>query len=55
MRLIYKGCAITTYGKGSMSISDREGKQVFQTSERTVETEDEVRAFLKTYIKEHNL
>lgn len=55
MRLIYRGCAVTTYGNKCLSISDRDGKQVYQTSDRTVNTEDEVRQFLKDYVKEHRL
>lgn len=55
MRIIHNGCAATTFGAKSLSISDREGREVFRTDDRKVETEEEVKAFLKAYIKEHKL
>lgn len=55
MRVIYKGCAATTFGVKSLCISDQEGREVFRTDEREVETENEIKEFLKKFVKEHNL
>lgn len=55
MRVIYKGCAATTYGKESLSITDKDGKEVFHTNNREVNTEEELKAFLKTFVKENRL
>lgn len=51
MRLIYKGYAVTTYGKSSLSVTDRDGKEIFHTDERDVNTEDELRAYLKEFLR----
>ena len=34
MRVIHKGCAATTYGKSSLSVTDRDGKEIFHTDSR---------------------
>lgn len=54
MRILDKGFAITTWGKSSLAITDREGKEIFRTDQREVETEEEVRDFLKKYLKNLN-
>lgn len=34
MRMIYKGYAITTYGKSKLSVTDKEGREVYHTDNR---------------------
>ena len=51
MRLIYKGYAITTWGKSSMSISDPDGKEVFHTNTFTQMGEDGLKKYLKEFVK----
>lgn len=55
MRVIYKGCAATVFSTSSLSITDKDGKEVYFTKDRTVETEEELKDFLKQYVKEHKL
>ena len=52
MRLIYKGYAITTYGKSSMSISDPSGKEVFHTNTFVCEGEEHLKKYLKDFVRE---
>ena len=51
MRIIYRGYAITTYGKSSMSISDPSGKEIFHTNTFTFSGEDDLKMYLKEYVK----
>ena len=34
MRMVYKGYAVTSYGKSSLSVTDREGREVYHTDNR---------------------
>lgn len=52
MRLIYKSYAITTYGKSSMSISDPSGKEIFHTNTFVYSGEDDLKMYLKDFVKE---
>ena len=51
MRMIYKSYAITTWGKSSMSISDPDGKEVFHTNTFTTMGEDDLKKYLKDFVK----
>lgn len=50
MRVIYKNHAATIYGEKSLSITNEVGKEVFHTDDRTANTEEELKAFLKDYV-----
>lgn len=41
MRVIYNGYAATTYGKASLSVTDREGREIYHTDNRNDELCDE--------------
>lgn len=51
MRVIYHGWAITQYGKGSLSITDPDGREVCHKSDTAPMDEDELKRQLKDYIK----
>lgn len=51
MRVIYHGYALTTYGKSSMSITDREGREVEHSNDFEPLAEDDAKKYLKNYIK----
>lgn len=51
MRVIYHGYALTMYGKSSMSITDREGREVEHSNDFKAMTEDEAKKYLKDYLK----
>ena len=57
MRIIYRGYAVTTYGQTRLSVTDREGKEIFTNSDKNsiikAETESGLREFLKSFIKEY--
>ena len=57
MRVVYNGCAIMTYGKNNLSISDKEGRILFTTTDRysiiKSETENDLKHFLKQYLKDN--
>lgn len=54
MRVIHKGYAATTYGKSHLTVSDKEGKVVYQTSERNEAmcTENGLRQLIEVLIKD---
>ena len=55
MRVIHKGYAATTYGERNLTVSDKEGKVVYQTSERNEAmcTENGLRELIEVLIKEN--
>lgn len=50
MRVVYKGNAITTYGD-RVSITDREGREVYNDTNGSIKTEEEAKQFLKEFMK----
>lgn len=57
MRVIYRGYAVTTYGQTRLSVSDKEGKEIFTSNDKNsiikAETDSGLREFLKSFIKEY--
>ena len=51
MRVIHNGYALTAYGKGRVSITDREGREVFKADDTPFDSEDAARQFLKDFLK----
>lgn len=57
MRVIHKGYATTTYGKGNLTISDHTGRVVYQTDKRdqlfgsAAETENGLKTLIEVLIK----
>lgn len=54
MRVIHKGYAATTYGKNCLTISDPEGKIIYEDKNRDSNsyTEMELRAIIEVKIKD---
>jgi hypothetical protein len=52
MRVIYKGYAITTYGKDRVSITDPDGREIYSNRPFTITDEKELKQFLKDFIKD---
>ena len=54
MRIIHNGYALTAYGASNMTISDREGRVVYETDKRPTELNEEkdFANYLKHYVKE---
>lgn len=53
MRVIHKGYAAMTYGKSNLTVSDREGRVVYQTSDRNEAmcTENGLRELIEVLIR----
>ena len=53
MRVIHKGYAAMTYGKSNLTVSDREGKIIYSTSERNEAmcTENGLRELIEVLIR----
>ena len=51
MRVIYHGYALTTYGPGRVSITDREGREVYSGENASLRTEEVAKEYLKEYLK----
>ena len=57
MRVIHKGYAATTYGKSHLTVSNPEGKVIYETDQRdkvwnsAVETENGLRELIEVLIR----
>lgn len=54
MRVIHKGYAATTYGESNLTVSDKEGKIIYETKERNeaICTENGLRELIEVLIRE---
>ena len=54
MRVIHKGYAAMTYGKSNLTVSDREGKIIYETDQRNEAmcTENGLRELIEVLIKD---
>ena len=58
MRVIHKGYAATTYGKTNLTVSNPEGRVIYQTDKRdqlfssAVETENGLKELIEVLIKD---
>lgn len=58
MRVIHKGYAATTYGKSNLTVSNPEGRVIYQTDKRNelfssaVETENGLKELIEVLIKD---